>query len=66
MKDQARANAIAAVRAGGYGRHEVIVRVNALSTAWSLADLAGAATSGADWVLLRKVEAADTRRALGR
>ena len=34
--------------------------MNALSTAWGLADLAGAATSGADGVLLPKVESADT------
>src|SRR5919109_4503234 len=62
MKEQARANAIAAVRAGGYGRREVIVRVNALSAAWGLADLAGVATSGAAGVLLPKVESADTVR----
>ena len=62
MKEQARANAIAAVRAGGYGRREVVVRVNALSTAWGLADLAGAAMAGADAVLLPKVESADTVR----
>src|SRR5262249_29835815 len=62
MKEQTRANAIATVRAGGYGRREVIVRVNALSTAWGPADLAGVATSGADAVLLPKVESADTVR----
>src|SRR5688500_8932278 len=47
-KDQARAQAIAAVRAGGYGRREVIVRVNGLTTPWGRADLAEVATAGAD------------------
>jgi citrate lyase subunit beta/citryl-CoA lyase len=66
-KEQARAQAIAAVRAGGYGRREVIVRVNAMATPWGRADLLAVATSGADGVLLPKVESADeVRRVLGR
>ena len=59
-KEQARAQAIAAVRAGGYGRREVIVRVNAMATLWGRADLAAVATSGADGVLLPKVESPQT------
>jgi citrate lyase subunit beta/citryl-CoA lyase len=55
-KDQARAQAIAAVRAGGYGRREVIVRVNGLTTPWGRADLAEVADAGADAVLIPKVE----------
>jgi citrate lyase subunit beta/citryl-CoA lyase len=58
-KEQARAQAVAAVRAGGYGRREVIVRVNGMATPWGRADLAGVATSGADAVLLPKVESPD-------
>ena len=58
-KEQARAQAIAAVRAGGYGRREVIVRVNALATPWGRDDLAAVATSGADAMLLPKVESPD-------
>jgi citrate lyase subunit beta/citryl-CoA lyase len=58
-KDQARAQAIAAVRAGGYGRREVIVRVNGLTTPWGRADLAEVATAGADAVLIPKVESPD-------
>jgi len=65
-KAQARAQAIAAGRAGGYGRREVIVRVNATSTPWGRDDLAAVATSGADAVLLPKVESPDTvNEALG-
>ena len=59
-KEKARAQAIAAVRAGGYGRREVIVRVNATTTPWAGADLAAVATSAADAVLLPKVESPDT------
>jgi citrate lyase subunit beta / citryl-CoA lyase len=59
-KEGARAQAVAAVRAGGYGRREVIVRVNALATPWGLADLAAVATPGADAVLLPKVESPGT------
>ena len=56
-KDQARAQAITAVRAGGYGRREVIVRVNGLTTPWGRADLAEVIGAGADAVLIPKVEA---------
>ena len=55
-KDLARAQAIAAVRAGGYGRREVIVRVNGVTTPWGRADLAEVASAGADAVLIPKVE----------
>jgi citrate lyase subunit beta / citryl-CoA lyase len=58
-KEQACAQAISAVRAGGYGRREVIVRANAMATPWGRDDLAAVATSGADAVLLPKVESPD-------
>ena len=58
MKLQARAQVAAAVRAGGYGRREIVVRVNALGTPWGRDDLAAAAD--ADAVLLPKVEAVET------
>jgi citrate lyase subunit beta/citryl-CoA lyase len=59
-KAAARAQVLAALREGGYGRREVIVRVNALATAWGRDDLAAVATSGADGVLLPKVESPDS------
>jgi citrate lyase subunit beta / citryl-CoA lyase len=59
MKVEARARVAAAVRAGGYGRREIVVRVNALGTPWGRDDLAAAADAGADAVLLPKVEAAE-------
>ncbi len=57
-KESARAQVSAAVKAGGYGRREVVIRVNALDTPWGRADLVASATSGADALLLPKVESA--------
>lgn len=55
-KDTARRQAVSAVKTGGYGRREVVIRVNALATAWGGDDLEAAAMSGANAVLLPKVE----------
>jgi citrate lyase subunit beta/citryl-CoA lyase len=60
MKAEARGQVAAAVRAGGYGHREIVVRVNALTTPWGRDDLAAAADAGANAVLLPKVEAAET------
>ncbi|CAO3354339.1 HpcH/HpaI aldolase/citrate lyase family protein [Azospirillum palustre] len=51
-----------ALAAGGYGGRELIVRVNGLNTPWGYDDLRMAAASGADAVLLPKVESADAVR----
>jgi citrate lyase subunit beta/citryl-CoA lyase len=61
-KAGARAQVSAALQAAGYGPRETIVRVNALATPWGQADLAAAARSGADAVLIPKVESADAVR----
>jgi len=61
-KDAARDQAIAAVRSRGYGRREVVVRTNGIATPWGRADLVAVATSGADAVLLPKVESSQTVR----
>ncbi len=54
-KDQAREQAAAAIRAGGFGPREVVVRINGLDTPWWEADLAAAAQAGADAILVPKV-----------
>jgi len=54
----------AAVKAGGYGRREIIIRVNGLDGPWGQADVAMAARSGADAILLPKVESANEVHAL--
>jgi citrate lyase subunit beta/citryl-CoA lyase len=64
-KENARAIVAAALAEGGYGRRELVVRVNALDTPWGHADLATAATMPIDAVLLPKVESADRVRLTG-
>lgn len=62
-KEEARANAVAALKAGGFGGRELVIRVNAIGTPWAEADLAAAAASGADAILAPKVGDAETVRA---
>jgi len=54
----ARTQIVEAVKAGGYGRREIVVRVNPLDSPWGHDDLAAVAASGADAILLPKVESA--------
>ncbi|KAB2930782.1 MAG: CoA ester lyase [Candidatus Contendobacter sp.] len=61
-KELARKQVCEAVAAGGFGMREVIIRVNALSTRWGYEDIALASKSGADGLLLPKVESADAIR----
>jgi citrate lyase subunit beta/citryl-CoA lyase len=62
VKEIARQNVMKTVHDGGYGRREVLVRVNSLATPWGYADIVAAAQSGADGVLVPKVESADGLR----
>jgi citrate lyase subunit beta/citryl-CoA lyase len=57
-KPTARRIAVAAASAGGYAPREVVIRVNALDTPWGRDDLGAVAGSGADAILLPKVESA--------
>jgi len=54
-KEAAREMVCRTVRAGGYGKRELVIRVNALETPWGTADLRAAAISGVDAVLVPKV-----------
>jgi len=58
-KATARDQIAAAIREGGYGHRELIVRTNGLDSEWGRDDLVAMATVGADAVLLPKVESAD-------
>ena len=62
-KVMAREQVIDAVNNGGYGPREVVVRVNGPATPWHADDLAAAAASSAQAVLLPKVEGAGQVRA---
>jgi citrate lyase subunit beta/citryl-CoA lyase len=55
-KVEARAMVIAAVKAGGYGQREIIIRANSLDSEWGEDDIRAIALSGADGVCLPKVE----------
>jgi len=52
----ARQQVTRSIKAGGYGDRELIVRINALDTPWGNDDLQALASSGADAILLPKVE----------
>ncbi|MBV9825148.1 MAG: CoA ester lyase [Alphaproteobacteria bacterium] len=65
MKEVARRNVGAAMQAGGYGRRELIVRINPPDGEWGSDDLAAAAAMPINAVLLPKVESvASVKRAL--
>jgi citrate lyase subunit beta/citryl-CoA lyase len=62
MKAAARDAAVAAVKAGGFGGREVVIRTNGLDTPWGAEDLRAAAEAGPDAVLVPKVnDAGDVR-----
>ena len=63
-KADARARVVAAVAEGGYGRRELLVRVNGLDGLWGADDVAAVAACGCDAILLPKVESADMVQAL--
>jgi citrate lyase subunit beta/citryl-CoA lyase len=54
-KAAARAQVCTAVKAGGYGAREVVIRINGLDTPYGQADLEAAAAAAPDAVLLPKV-----------
>jgi citrate lyase subunit beta/citryl-CoA lyase len=54
-KVAARDNVCAAVKGGGYGRRELVIRVNAIETQWGMDDLRAAATVAPDAILVPKV-----------
>ena len=56
LKEESRRNVCEAVLAGGYGRREVVVRVNDLDSPWGREDVRAVATTGADAVLFPNVE----------
>lgn len=54
-KEEARTNAVNAVKSRAYGSREVTIRCNGLDTPWGRNDLQAAATSGAAAVVIPKV-----------
>ncbi len=56
LKPTARALAVEAARAGGFGGREVVIRVNGAHTPWGRDDLAAAIAAAPDAILLPKVD----------
>jgi citrate lyase subunit beta/citryl-CoA lyase len=54
-KDMARAQVCDVVKAKGFGQREVVIRINALSTAWGTADLTAAVAAAPDAILIPKI-----------
>ncbi len=54
-KEQARQQVADAVKAGGFGKREVFIRVNGIDTPWHADDLAAAAHAGPDAILVPKI-----------
>ncbi|HEY6557616.1 MAG TPA: CoA ester lyase [Polyangiaceae bacterium] len=55
-KAAAREQVCKTVREGGYGKRELIIRINGLNTPWGQEDVAAAAEAGPDAILVPKVE----------
>lgn len=54
-KVAARQNVCAAVKGGGYGRRELVIRVNAIETPWGMDDMRAAMSVAPDAILVPKV-----------
>jgi citrate lyase beta subunit len=57
-KEAARTNVVLAAESRAYGKREIVIRCNGLGTPWGEADIAAIAQSGADAILVPKVESA--------
>lgn len=61
-KLEARERVCEFVKQGGFGKRQVVIRVNSLASSWGYGDLVYAAKSGATAVLIPKVESGDMVR----
>ena len=64
-KAAARQQVVDAVKAGGFGTREVIVRVNGLDTPWHVDDVTAAAHAAPDAILVPKISTPQQLEALG-
>ena len=62
--EEARAQVCAAVKGGGYGQRELVIRVNGLDTPWGRDDIQAAVAAGPHAILVPKINSAsDVERA---
>jgi citrate lyase subunit beta/citryl-CoA lyase len=64
-KAAARDQVCAAVKAGGYGWRELVIRTNGVETPWFKDDLAAAVEANPDAILIPKVSAPETLQQIG-
>jgi citrate lyase subunit beta/citryl-CoA lyase len=64
-KAAARDQVCAAVKAGGYGRRELVIRTNGVETPWFKDDLAAAVEANPAAILIPKVSAPETLQQIG-
>src|SRR6266516_2839995 len=65
-KQIARQQVCDAVRAGGFGKREIFIRVNATDTPWGADDLAAAAAAAPDAILVPKISTPEELEGIGR
>jgi citrate lyase subunit beta/citryl-CoA lyase len=65
-KEAARQQVVGAVKAGGFGAREVLIRINGVDTPWHADDLSAAARAAPDAILVPKVSSSDTLELIGR
>jgi len=65
-KETTRTQVTAAVKAGGFGRREVFIRINGVDTPWHADDLAAAAHAAPDAILVPKVSTPGVLELIGR
>ncbi len=55
-KEESRRNVVNAVKQGGYGAREVVIRINDFDSPWGLNDIQAVANIGADAILFSNIE----------
>src|SRR6185437_14523990 len=65
-KETARKQVTEAVKAGGFGQRETIIRVDGIDTPWHADDLSAAAHAGPDAILVPKMSSPDSLEMIGR
>ena len=64
-KAQARAQVVEAVKQGGFGSREVMIRINGLDTPWSSDDLTAAAAAGPHAIVVPKISTVEQLEMIG-
>ena len=58
-KEEARAQVVQAVTQGGYGKREIVIRVNGLDTPWGIEDIKAAVKAAPHAILVPKINSAE-------